>query len=101
MEPAYTCVCAFARFQYLYTFALMPKNQWRAPIYELFAVLISFVPVVMILNRKHPHIHTFLVTTTCTCQAIGLDYFLCQCPVVSREEGKPEVLSAIAVEFRK
>lgn len=31
---------------------------------------------------------------------VGLDYFLCQCPVVSREEGKPEVLGAIAGEFR-
>ncbi|CBN77138.1 conserved unknown protein [Ectocarpus siliculosus] len=31
---------------------------------------------------------------------VGLDYYLCQCPVVSREEGKPEVLSAIAGEFR-
>ncbi|CAM9350044.1 unnamed protein product [Ectocarpus sp. 12 AP-2014] len=31
---------------------------------------------------------------------VGLDYYLCQCPVVSREKGKPEVLSAIAGEFR-
>eukprot|EP00903_Cladosiphon_okamuranus_P008955 g8569.t1 len=35
-----------------------------------------------------------------TSEAIGLEYYLCQCPVVSREEGKPEVLSAIAGEFR-
>eukprot|EP00752_Nemacystus_decipiens_P007278 g6514.t1 len=35
-----------------------------------------------------------------TSEAVGLDYYLCQCPVVSREEGKPEVLSAIAGEFR-
>lgn len=33
-------------------------------------------------------------------QGLGLDYYLCQCPVVSREEGKPEVLSALAGEFR-
>lgn len=33
-------------------------------------------------------------------QEVGLDYYLCQCPVVSREEGKPEVLSALAGEFR-
>eukprot|EP00904_Undaria_pinnatifida_P001665 jgi/Undpi1/1149/HiC_scaffold_10.g04611.m1 len=33
-------------------------------------------------------------------EEVGLDYFLCQCPVVSREVGKPEVLSAIAGEFR-
>lgn len=40
--------------------------------------------------------------STCICwQEVGLDYYLCQCPVVSREEGKPEVLSAIAGEFRR
>lgn len=33
-------------------------------------------------------------------QEVGLDFYLCQCSVVSREEGKPEVLSAIAGEFR-
>ncbi|CAM9831640.1 unnamed protein product [Scytosiphon promiscuus] len=33
-------------------------------------------------------------------EEIGLDFYLCQCPVVSREEGKPEVLTAIAGEFR-
>lgn len=33
-------------------------------------------------------------------EELGLDYYLCQCPVVSREEGKPEVLKAIAGEFR-
>lgn len=33
-------------------------------------------------------------------QEIGLDFYLCQCPVVSREEGKPEVLNEIAGEFR-
>ncbi|CAM9183532.1 unnamed protein product, partial [Sphacelaria rigidula] len=33
-------------------------------------------------------------------EELGLDYYLCQCPVVSREEGKPEVLRAIAGEFR-
>ena len=33
-------------------------------------------------------------------QEVGLDYYLCQCPVVSREVGKPEVLSAVAGEFR-
>ncbi|CAM9521015.1 unnamed protein product, partial [Laminaria digitata] len=33
-------------------------------------------------------------------EEVGLDYYLCQCPVVSREVEKPEVLSAVAGEFR-
>ncbi|CAM9185851.1 unnamed protein product [Ascophyllum nodosum] len=35
-----------------------------------------------------------------TAEDVGLDYYLCQCPVFSREPGKPEVLSAIQRHFR-
>lgn len=50
-------------------------------------------------RRNQNGMNRTYLTQTCT-QEVGLDYYLCQCPVVSREEGKPEVLSAIAGEFR-
>lgn len=82
------------------TYAVIPMYQWRGRSVNYYICSCRFFIGRVLLNRKHAHNLHLAVMTTWTCQAVGLDYYLCQCPVISREKEKPEVLSAIAGEFR-